>query len=270
MFNQKSTFLNTQSSENWIVEKNLSFSDGPDVDRTVWESPQWISNNNNPSFFGRTAIRNVADFGAPLGYVPVLNGAAQLYLSTWNPLSNPANSSFLGSQISTIEKWGLSNYEKVAFEASVICPLGMPGGAVSSLFSYNLLSSSPFLHDEIDFEFASNYWQGSSEAINTNVYVDSNSGIDQVVTTTVDFSQPIVFLIEWSSEAINWHINGQLVRTETSVPQSDMSLTLNFWVPASDWGWAYNANLLPSGAPGQDWVYQVQWANVYVVPKNPG
>jgi hypothetical protein len=42
-----------------------------------------------------------------------------------------------------------------------------------------------------------------------------------------------------------------------------MRLVLNFWVPASDWGWADNAALQPSGSPGTQWVYQVNWATVY-------
>ncbi|GAA4786193.1 hypothetical protein GCM10023307_08660 [Lysobacter hankyongensis] len=252
-----------QAADGWTVAANLSFSDGPDVDRTVWTSPHWISSSDNPSFLGRTALRNLPDFGIPLGCVPVANGRAQLILSSWNP-RDPDNTSFLGAQISTREKWGLGSYEKVAFQARVRCPFGMPGGAVASLFSYNLLSTDPFQHDEIDFEFASNYWQGAHEAINTNVYLDDNSGIDLVVPTTVDFSGPIDFMIVWSSEDIRWYINDALVRTETSVPQSDMSLTLNVWVPGSDWGWAYNADLQAATAPGTQWIYEVDWANVYV------
>ena len=42
-----------------------------------------------------------------------------------------------------------------------------------------------------------------------------------------------------------------------------MSLVLNFWAPASDWGWAYNSGLQPTAAPGTQWAYQVNWAKVY-------
>lgn len=254
------------SEGGWVVAANLSFSDGPDVDRSVWTSPQWAP-NNNPSFFGRTAIRNPHDFGSPLGCVPVRDGRARLALGTWNP-RDPQNKSFLGSQIGTIEKWGLASYDGVSFEARVRCPVGMSGGAVCSLFSYNLLSSDPFQHDEIDFEFASNHWQpGGAEAINTNVYVDDNSGIDLIVPSTVDFSQPVDFRITWTAESIRWYVDDVLVRTEPQVPRSDMSLTLNFWVPDWHWGWAYNAGLQPSPAPGTEWTYEVDYANVYVRPR---
>jgi hypothetical protein len=249
------------SPVSWNVLETFTFTDGPDVDRTVWQSPQWAP-NNNPAFFGRTAIRNPTDNGAQ-GYTPVVGGAAQLYLSTYNPLAS--GQSFFGSQISTIEQWGLANNPNgVAFEAVVLFPSGIPGGAVTSLFSYNLLSSSPFLHDEIDFEFASNWWSGANEAVNTNVYVDSNNGIDQVVNSTVNLLQTTTFRIEWTPAGINWYINGgSSIRTETQVPQSNMSLTLNFWVPDTSWSWAYNSALQPSGSPGTQWVYQVTSATVY-------
>jgi hypothetical protein len=253
-----------QTVVHWNLLKAFTFTNGPDVDRTVWQSPQW-SPGYNPSFFGRTAIRNIPDYGKPTGCVPVSNSAAQLILGTWNP-KDPTNQSFLGSQISTIEQWGLKNYPKgVAFEAQVVCPMTVPGGAVAAVFSYNLLSQNPFRHDEIDFEAASNYWSGSGEAINTNVYIASNSGIDKVVPTTMNFSQPVTFRIEWTRSGITWYANRSVIRTGTHVPQSDMSLTLNFWVPDSTWNWAYNANLLPSGSPGTNWVYQVNWARVYTI-----
>lgn len=254
----------SDSDQEWILKEHFTFENGGDVDRSIWTSPKWISPNNNPSFFGRTSIRNIPDFGKPLGCIPVINKAAQLRLSTYNPKSNPPDTSFLGSQIETIKKWGLKNYKSVAFEANVLCPSDMPSGAVTSLFSYNLLSRKPFQHDEIDFEFASKHWSGSSEAINTNVYVDSNDGIVKVVPNGVDFSKPITFKIEWSSTYIKWFINGELIRTERSVPQSDMSLVFNFWAPASSWGWAYDQSFNPSSAPGDEWVYQVNWAKVLV------
>jgi beta-glucanase (GH16 family) len=153
----------------------------------------------------------------------------------------------------------------VAFEAQVVCPMTVPGGAVASVFSYHLLNPNPFQHDEIDFEFSSKHWRGAGEAINTNIYVASNAGIDQVVGTTVDFSQPITFRIEWTRSGITWYVNRSPVRRNTNVPQSDMSLTFNFWVPDDTWGWAYDANLQPSGAPGTNWVYQVNWAKVYAM-----
>ena len=264
--------MTTHSSESWTLKEHFTFADGADVDRSVWQSPQWISPTDNPSFFGQTAIRNIPDFKTPLGCVPVVNNAAQLYLSTYNPLSSPANTSFLGAQIGTIKKWGLSSYASVAFEAEVLLPLGTaPAGVVAALFAYNLISTSPFLHDEIDFEIASNWWQGAKEAINTNVYVVTGGSMpnyDYVAPTAIDLSKPVVLRIEWSASGVSWFINKATnptpIYTETNVPQTDMSLVLNFWVPDSGWNWAYSSALLPSASPGTQWVYQVNWAKVWI------
>lgn len=266
--------MKASSSENWNLIENFTFANGTDVDRTVWESPQWISPTNNPSFFGQTSIRNVPDFGTPLGCVPVVNNAAQLYLSTYNPLSNPAGTSFLGAQIGTIQKWGLSTYASVAFEAEVILPVGTaPHGVVAALFAYNLISQSPFLHDEIDFETASKFWQGVNEAINTNVYVVTGQNMpnyDYVAPTQLSLSASVVLRIEWSAAGVSWYINKATnptpVYTETNVPQTDMSLVLNFWVPDSGWTWAYDLNLKPTNAPGTQWTFQVNWAKVWAIP----
>lgn len=250
----------------WKLAKNLSFTNGPDVDRNVWQSPHWISPTDNPAFLGRTSIRSAKAYGAPLGCVPVVNGAAQLYLSTYDPLSSPPASSFLGAQISTIEKWGIAEHRGVAFEANVLCPV-MSHGAVAALFSYNVRSQPPnFRHDEIDFEFASRWWSTPTQPINTNVYVDSDDGtkLDKVVPAATDFTQPITFRIEWIRSGIRWFVNGKPIRSEPQVPQSDMSLVLNFWVPSTTWPWAYSAALQPTGSQGAlQWVYQVNWAKVY-------
>lgn len=49
-----------------FIIKELKFSDGPDVDRSVWTSPQWAP-TNNPAFIQRTAIRSIPDYGAAVG-----------------------------------------------------------------------------------------------------------------------------------------------------------------------------------------------------------
>ncbi|MFZ6771628.1 ricin-type beta-trefoil lectin domain protein [Undibacterium sp. SXout7W] len=260
----------------WALEQQFYFSDGADIDRTVWQSPQWISSNNNPSFFGQTSIRNPADFSPPIGYVPVVNNTAQLCLSTFNPLAAAqGNPDFLGAQIGTINQWGLPSYDAVAFEANVVLPQTAPGGVVASLFAYNLIQQAPFLHDEIDFELSSNYWGDSQPQINTNVYVvtgQSMPNYDHVVTSQIGLTGTVTLRIEWSQAGVSWYINKDQnpapIYTETNVPQTDMSLVLNFWVPDSGWNWAYDSSLVPAAnQPGQQWEYQVNWAKVWVVKK---
>lgn len=265
----------------WELEEELKFPDGKDVDRTAWQSPHWISNSNNPSFFGQTSIRNPVDYTPPLGYVPVIDKAAQLYLSNYNLLAvNQGNPDFLGAQIGTIKKWGLQSYDAVAFEAQVVIPTSgsgaAPEGVVASLFAYNLIYQNPFLHDEIDFEISSNYWANAAPQINTNVYVVTGQNMpnyDHVVTSQVGLSGTVTLRIEWSKAGVSWYINKEKnpdpIYSENHAPQTDMSLVLNFWVPGSGWTWAYNSSLKPTSTePGEQWVYQVDWAKVWVAQKS--
>lgn len=259
----RSDLLETIDPGPWIT-KNLAFADGPDVDRSVWTSPIWHK-GYNPSFLGRTALRNPTDFSGEIGCTPVKNGHAQLRLSTFDPRS-PDHSALLGTQISTIEKWGLSSYAKVAFHARVICPTSMPKGAVAALFAYNLLNQSKDQRDEIDFELISKYWNNPAPQINTNVFYDSAQGAAEQNTIAQVFGNPIDLHIIWSSTGIQWLVNGVTVRKSSQAPQSDMSLTLNFWAPsATGWTWAYDADLQPSNAPGQSWTFQVASASVSYV-----
>ncbi len=261
----RSDFLETIEPGTWTTKKFV-FTDGPDVDRTVWTSPIWHP-TYNPSFLGRTALRNPTDFGNPVGCTPVENGRAQLRLNTYNP-RDPNHTTLLGTQINTIEKWGLHSYAKVGFHAKVICPISIPKGAVAALFAYNLLDQSTDQRDEIDFELISKYWNNPQPQINTNVFLDSSQGNAQQNTIPQVFSEPVDLSIIWSQNGITWLVDQTVVRKSTSVPQSDMSLTLNFWAPsATGWTWAYDADLQPSGEPGQQWNFEVESASVSYVPK---
>ncbi|WP_108820647.1 glycoside hydrolase family 16 protein [Pseudovibrio sp. Alg231-02] len=259
----KSNFLETIEPGPWTIKKFV-FADGPDVDRSVWTSPIWHP-GYNPSFLGRTALRNPTDFKGSVGCTPVKNGRAQLRLNTYNPI-DPKHTSLLGAQINTIEKWGLSSYAKVAFHARVICPTSMPKGAVAALFAYNLIDQSADQRDEIDFELISKYWNDPKPHINTNVFLDSSQGTAVQNSIHQVFGNPIDLHIIWSSTGIQWLVNGVTVRKSSQAPQSDMSLTLNFWAPsAAGWTWAYDADLQPSNAPGQSWTFQVASASVSYV-----
>jgi hypothetical protein len=254
----------------------------PDVDRNIWESPHW-QQGNNPAFYGRTGIRNPKDFKGPVGLVPcTVQTGADLRLSTYNP-GAPNHDTFLGSDIYTKQTWG-ANGETVKFEATVQCP-AMPGGAVTSLFSYNLINNQPVdpgdLRNEIDFEFASNHWTDSPPHLNTNVYGSQNGGGTGIMGVQnadgVNFQNFNTFALEFdpsrASGYIAWFINEEQTCVWSDYPNPNfpypklsdgMRLHLNFWAPARDWGWAYNQNLQPSSSPpGQEWHYYVKNASVY-------
>jgi Glycosyl hydrolases family 16 len=164
----------------------------------------------------------------------------------------------------------------------------MPGGAVTSLFSYNLITKqqaeSGDLRNEIDFEFASNHWTDSPPRLNTNVYGSQNGGgtggtgkMGVQNADGVNFQNFNTFSLEFNPSGgagmITWLINKKrdCIWDDYSSPHfphpelSDgMRLHLNFWAPAFDWDWAYNQDLQPSSSPpGQEWVYYVKNASVY-------
>ncbi len=106
----------------------------------------------------------------------------------------------------------------------------MPKGAVAALFAYNLINQSADQRDEIDFELISKYWNDSQPQINTNVFFDSSQGTAEQNTIPQVFNKPVDLSIIWSPNGITWLVDLQVVRTSIHAPQSDMSLTFNFWL----------------------------------------
>jgi len=206
------------------------------------------------------------------------NGA-DLRLCTYNPEARPAGSAFLGSEIHTVKKWG-GKGETVKFEARVKCPpMGrgggnVQGGAVTSVFSYSLCRQGG-VQNEIDFEFASNYWPHSigKQEFLTNVFVCSSgagSGPTYLSPPNLDLQLWHTFtLIYTPSRSVEWLVDGTSVRRETEhVPDwktsAGMSLYMNFWAPNADWKWAYSESLKPTPtSPGETWHYYVKNAAVY-------
>ncbi len=252
----------------WSTVFSDDFPAAPDVDRSKWGSPQWQP-KNNPAYIGRTGIRNPHDFTGEyeeLGLIPcTAQNGADLRFSTYNPLAQPANSAPLGSDLFTINTWG-GNGQTVKFEAKVKSPT-MPGGAVTSVFSYVLTDRPEYQkRDEIDFEFVSNHWSAPSKDLNINVYVNSSGGGlgPGVKPSTINFQDWNTFSLIWTpNQSVEWLINGTAFHKETqNIPTRAMHMHLNFWAPDKDWSWAYNDGLQPSGGPGQEWHYYVKSATV--------
>ncbi len=259
---------------NWKSVFSDNFPAGPDVDRNKWESPVW-SAEHNKAYIGRTGIRNRVDFEGQIGLIPcTAENGADFRLSTYNPLAQPANSAFLGSEIYTSnpdksERRFGGGGQAVKFEAVVKCP-AMPGGAVTSVFAYALTGFQEN-KNEIDFEFVSNHWNAPGQQLFTNVFVNSGGGGygPGIKSTTINFQNWNTFsLIYMPSQSVEWQINGISFLKETQhIPDAKLSnglrLDLNFWAPDSGWDWAFNNALQPSGAPGQEWHYYVKSATVY-------
>lgn len=257
----------------WKPVFSDDFPKAADVDRSRWASPFWTPENNQASL-GRTGFRNPKDFEdryPELAFIPCTSeNGADLRFGTYNPLAQPAGSAFLGSTLHTIEPWG-GNGEMVKFEAKVKCPV-MPGGAVTSVFSFALCNIPGPVQNEIDFEFASNHWAPPNQQLFTNVFVcASGAGSGPQVVDIKDslLDWHTFSLIYTPAQSIEWLMDGNSIRTETRfIPDwkssGGMNLYMNFWAPPSDWRWAYNGNLNPSATPpGDAWHYYVKNAAVY-------
>ena len=256
----------------WNPVFSDEFRAASDIDRGKWESPVWISKDDNPAYIPRTGLRSPTQaFDGQIGLVPcTAQNGADLRLSTYNPAADPPNSAFLGSCIYTRERWGAKG-ETVKFEAVVKCT-EMPGGAVASVFAYALCTGrSDKVQNEIDFEFASNHWKSPNQQLLTNVFVCSSGAGrgPKEQNTTVNFLDWNTFsLIYTPSQSVEWQTNEISVRKETEhVPDwkqsTGMHLYLNFWAPTPGWTWAGNSGINPSGAPGTEWHYYVKRAAVY-------
>lgn len=260
-----------------MTSYHYTFTEGAsDVNRDQWTTPQWfppIENwpSWNPGFLPRTTIRNpYAVFaGAPASSaaVPVNSqGEAELFIGLYDPWS--AGSNYLGSEIDTRAAYAATGTDKLTVSAQVRFPESVPGGAVIGFFLYGLTNvgiskGSPCAgggcRDEVDFEFSTNYLYNTGGAsspdaqkfqVNTNVYLSAspNEIGEQVVTmdqNPINFGDlnELKIVISYTDGTIEWFINGTSVRTYSGdLPHLGMQVRLNFWVPGSDWGWAYNAS----------------------------
>jgi hypothetical protein len=213
------------------------------LDSKVWDYPHF-SAINNPSFYGRTQIRQ--------SLPDVSGGSVHLALDTFNP----TGLSLYGSEIITRQTFS-PNGGGIAFEASARL-VTATSGIVGSVFGYNF-DFSTHLHDEIDFELLGNDAAAGRSRVQTNVYANEplGAGHGQFVPVT-DLTSFHVYRMEWYSTAVRWFIDGQLVREDTAhVPQGAMALHANIWAPDKDWADAYSELLQPVSSAASNTTYYV-------------
>jgi Ca2+-binding RTX toxin-like protein len=247
---------------------------GPDVNRAIWRTP-----TGDAAFSGRTAIRNPDSTTNGSGRIAVSDGVAHLLLSTHNPTAWTAGDSFWGSEIASIQPFGFGNgIVGLEFSARVRSPEQQPPGLVTALFAYKLLSGSPVLQNEVDWEFLSNLYQPAIDPPRAllNHYATEPIGPghphELAVPSGFDFSDFHVYGIRYyeaSGESdegrIEWLVDGVLVHVEESnVPTGELSVNLNIWAPAADFPLAYSPALQPTPKPldNVDYDYQVDWVSV--------
>ncbi len=226
--------------------------DGVALDPLLWFQPEGAG-----TFLGRTQLR------PPAYPVELSRGRARLALELYNP---GPGVSFWGTEF--VSQQLFSRDTGLAIRARVRLTAPQPRGLVTSLFGYRL-HDPPTTRDELDFEQLTNDLDDGSERVLTNSFDDAP------FSSAGDFSFEAVpgldptdwneLEIRWLPDAVEWHVNGALVRRELdTVPDAAMSLRANVWAPDSNFAAAYDAGLQPVADPGQNqtWWYEIDWIEV--------
>ncbi len=226
---------------------------GRQVNADLWHFPEWAAGSDNPSYYGRTQIRQ--------SLPPVANGVLKLKLDTYNPTGY----SLYGSEIISDAKFSLSECTGIAFEARARLLAPPMVGMVGGIFAYEYQSASA--HDEITFELLSNDAAAGRQRVLTNAYDEQPLGAGDFayVPMPTALTSYHTYRIEWLAESVRWFVDGRLVREETAtVPDDPLQLHLNFWAPGPEWPDAYDSRLQPAPRSGDNrsYTFEVDYAHV--------
>lgn len=232
---------------------------GREVDSENWHNPDFYSGG---TFLGRTQLR-VDGQEVP----QVKSGSARLKLSSNNPTAIVAGDSFYGSEM--IHDRLLSPDSRVVVEATLRLDPNSPPGIVGALFLYKVNGA---VRDEIDFELLTNESTGGTHRIFTNTFAaegfSSAGGVQSHSLPNFSLYDAHTYRIEWDRTAIEWYVDGQMIRRETDrVPQGEMQLRFNTWVPSSTFAQAYSGSFQPAADEDDNVDYLFSVDNVIVGTK---
>jgi len=219
--------------------------DGPALDTATWGVADW--NIGDRTQFGNQPV--FASEGA--------DRFVQLPLDTWNP--NQPGVRVLGCEIYSLQNF--SNTGGIEYLARARLATDVPG-LVAAFFTYNQQRrKGRWISDEIDFELLSkqpferllvtswNDWGAAGSAYDDRVhhlgaYLDL-PGFDWRAWNS--------YAMRWYPDRVEWWVNEQLVRTNTSpVPDQDQPARANFWAGGSTWPDAFDATLAPVASASQN------------------
>lgn len=212
--------------------------DGP-IDGAKWNYNVWTPPSGGGSFYGRTQQRQ--ELPAASG------GVMRLKLDSYNP-SDPQHTTFFGSEAITRQTFDLGG-GPIAFEAQVRYEQAQRG-IIGGFFTF---AGPPDRHDEIDFEAMSN----SFDQMQTNIYHNERLYEGHPISYPLSGSPGDfhTYRIEWSPDRVRWLIDGNEVRTETSlVPDKAMAMHFNIWAPPASWPTG-DASLVPASSAEQNRSY---------------
>jgi len=232
---------------------------GSSLNPTNWYTPQWDPNGS--TYNGDTQFQ-VAPY-----VPPVSGGEAHLPLNTYNPTALTPGDSFFGTEIISQQAFNVG--AGLLVDVTAEAASGTPAGLVLGMFLYSAPATSTGNHNEIDFELLTN----APDSVQTNVYANQPLGTGS--PTSASYSQGNqyqyhTYQILWLPNEVEWSVDGQVIRTESSLlPSGPMSLYLNTYVPSSQWTAAYNPNLQPSAVAADNQVYNFNVKSVTVTQLGP-
>ena len=243
-------------------------------------------------FVGRTQFRGDPSVDIPQQGITVADGGgttevAEIHLDTFSPI-DPGNQ-FLGTDLLTERNFarggGLSIEARLRLSPTAqIGPPGaptstgsLPGGVINGFFTFDVVREVPpgsgnAVRDEIDFELLSNEVVSGDQRIFTNVFNDDGfsgpeSAGDGAFSSVagLDLTEFQTYRIDWTPNAVQWFVNDQLVRTQTTdVPEDPQQLHLNIWAPGSEFAEAFDAALNPAAteSDNQRFTSQIDFVEV--------
>lgn len=208
------------------------------------------------SFLGQTQLKLDEATEVP----QQVAGSAVLELDTFFP-ADPGNA-FHGHEFISRQQFarggGLSVEYRARLDPSSLIP-GV-GGVVAGMFMFDITrDNGGLVRDEIDAaELLTNEIVSGDNRLLTNVFDDapfagpgSGGSSAFVAPAGLDLTAFNDYRIDWNKNSVNYFVNGDLVRSETTVvPDDPMSIRANIWVPDSGFTDAHDASLLTDATAG--------------------
>jgi hypothetical protein len=231
-----------------------------DFDTPPLDGSKWMVPTEPESLLGRIRFR------PPSVPLSITDGSIRLQLDTHDPSASVPGSSFLGSEIRSIDTYSLENGLVIEARARLVSPL--PGGLVGSLLTFGPLGEQ---RGEIDFELSSNDLNATEPRVVTQVFDHSRNSnrtpdarqLSSVAGLSLDAFH--VYRIEWFPSRVTWLIDGEFVREETeTVPKVPQSLRLHFFAPNASFREGHNGTLTPAATPEENEIYffEVDWVKI--------
>lgn len=216
----------------------------------------------------------------------------RLPLDTYLPGGATGGVELFGTEVYANQKIARGN--GIVFEARLRETDPNQGGQVPSFFALGQKGdygniNNPLKVDELDYELLTAGNTATPRYVWTNSINDftieqPGTGGDAYndTTKTVAFrTAPIsgytpgnwnVYRIAWKAGQVQWFINGQLIRTETSqvVPDEDLGVRFNLWGASNVWSDAYDGTLTAASTPAENKKYglDVDWVRVTPLTAN--